>query len=530
MRILLINPFYPISETPSPPLGLAYIAAALERAGHTVAMRDSVVTPYSRAILSRQIRRLRPGMVGVTAVTMNIDRAMAVVADVKSVDRGIFTVAGGPHATFRAETTLAENPDLDAVVRGEGEETVVELAAALEAGAPLDAVAGLVFRQGTGTVRTANRAPIADMDRLPPPARHLIPLGRYRTLQLPVSMTTSRGCPFQCIFCAGRKMAGARVRYRDPARVVDEMAALARLDFKQINIADDLFTASRRHCLSICDEIMRRGLRVSWTSFARVDTISVEILTRMRAAGCTGISFGVESGNPGILETVRKGITVKQVIDAAAMCQQAGMTAFASFILGLPGETPETLEETLAFADRLKQMGVPSGFHLLAPFPGTEIRDRCDRFGIRILTDDWSAYHANRAIVETASVTAGMLDDIVIGWEQDYNAYLGDIARRRAEGRISEAEAAPLVNLERTVALYDMMMESAVENHGRWDGAEAAGDAADMLSILARRIGRVGQTSESNLRDALAWALSTGGLRNAGPNGRVRWEWVDDLC
>ena len=152
------------------------------------------------------------------------------------------------------------------------------------------------------------------------------------------------------------------------------MEYLNSLNFHQINIADDLFTANRKHCLAVCDEIINRRLELKWTSFARVDTVSEEILTQMKAAGCSAVSFGVESGNPQILKTIKKGITREQVVAGGDMCRRTGVTPHASFILGLPGETPQTIRETMDFGEQLKELGLSYGFHLLAPFPGTEIR------------------------------------------------------------------------------------------------------------------------------------------------------------
>ena len=529
MRILLINPFYPISETPSPPLGLAYLAAALENAGHTVTVYDCVVKPYTIETLAAVMADFRPDMAGVTAVTMNVDRAMAVVADVKATDPEVVTVAGGPHVTFCSEQTLKDHPALDIIVTGEGEATLVSLAATVGSGRKWDRVAGLVFRRGKDITDTGSRPFMADINALRPPARHLLPLGRYRTLHLPVSMITSRGCPFQCIFCVGRKMVGARVRYRNPAAVVDEMADLANLGFPQVNIADDLFTAKPGHCIAVCDEILQRGLSVQWTSFARVDTVSLKVLKKMKAAGCTGVSFGVETGNPGILKTIRKGIVLDQVTDAVRMCTDAGVTPYASFILGLPRETPDTLKETLNFADRLEKMGVSYGFHLLAPFPGTEIRKNHPAYGIRILTDDWTRYHANRAIVETDAVTADMLDDIAIRWEERYDAYLGDIARRMKEGTISDAEAWPLVNLERTVLVYDLMMGSVIEAIGNQGDPEGRQPETEALGKLSEKTAiKIGQPKDK-VHEALKWAVERKGLECHRQNGRIKWQWVDGI-
>ena len=524
--VLLINPFYPIDENPTPPLGLAFLAGVLEEAGIQVNVLDFVVFPYSRELLGARIAAWAPTLVGATSVTMTFDKAISVIRDVKTIDPAVVTVMGGPHVTFRAEETLAEHPDLDVVVIGEGEQTLLELARAGTDRNLWAAIPGLVFRKGDGCCRTPNRA-FADLDTLPLPARHQIPLGRYRALNLAISMTSSRGCPFKCIFCVGRKMVGAKVRYRDPIRVVDEMAYLAGLGFMQINMADDLFTAKANHCTAVCDEILRRGLKVKWTSFARVDTVSLPVLQSMAAAGCTAVSFGLETGNRDILKTIRKGITLEQVIAAVGMCNEAGILPHASFILGLPGETPETIEETMAFGRKIEAMGVSYGFHLLAPFPGTDVRDHCDDYGIRILTDDWTQYHANSAIVETETAGKALLDRIASDWRNRFDAYLEDIQRRMATGEAEPQEARQIDNLMHTILIYDLMMASLVETLGTWP-AKAPADP-DSLGILAARLADNSKYSEGDLKKSLERSRQQGDLRCVSSNGQVRWEWVDYL-
>jgi radical SAM superfamily enzyme YgiQ (UPF0313 family) len=525
-RVLLINPFYPIDENPTPPLGLAFLAAALEEAGAEVQVLDFVVFPYSPDVLADRIHGFQPHLVGITAVTMTFDNAIAVVRDAKRVDPGVTTVMGGPHVTFRAKETLSEHPALDVVVMGEGEETVVALARTIAGGDSPDRIRGLAFRNGNGIQCTEPR-PLTDLDRLPTPARHRIPLGRYRALNLAVSMTSSRGCPFKCIFCVGRKMVGARVRYRNPVRVVDELAYLAGLGFLQINMADDLFTARASHCNAVCDEILRRGLKIKWTSFARVDTVSLPVLKKMRAAGCTAVSFGLETGNRDILKTIRKGITLEQVESAVDMCNAAGILPHASFILGLPGETPETIEETLAFGRRLETMGVSYGFHLLAPFPGTDVRDRCDHYGIRILTDDWSQYHANSAIVETPHVNKETLDNVAGKWRQRFDDWLDDVGRRMKTGDALPEEAEQVINLNRTVMIYELMMGALVETCGTWPATATEG--RDNLDTLADRLAQESEFDPKELKENLAWAMEHGGLVCDTASDRTHWRWVDYL-
>jgi anaerobic magnesium-protoporphyrin IX monomethyl ester cyclase len=527
--ILLINPFYPIDETPSPPLGLAFLAGALERAGFQVKILDFVVFPYSQTYLTRIIDALRPIMVGVTSVTMTFDTAMEILGDVKKIHEDIITVMGGPHISFCSENTLRQYPCLDIAVLGEGEATIVELGQALTTVSDLSEIPGIVFRRGMQIVNTGWRKTALDVDALALPARHLIPLGRYRALNMPISMTTSRGCPFGCIFCVGRKMVGPKIRYRDPVRVVDELRDLVDLGFAQVNLADDLFTAREDHCLAVCDEIIKRKLKIKWTSFARVDTVSLKMLARMKNAGCQAVSFGVETGNPQILKTIRKGITLEQVVDAVKMCNQAGLLPHASFILGLPGETPETVDETVRFGKKLEAMGVSYGFHLLAPFPGTEVREKSEMYGLHILTDDWRQYHANSAIVETGSVKKEMLDTIVKGWKDRFDSWLGEIENQMKTGSARPSDAMQLINLKRTVLIYDLMMEGTLEKMGSWKSDSLPDSDGKALEELCRRIRPETKYSHSELLETLGHALASKNLTyTAGIRGTT-WQWVDSL-
>ncbi|MFO7964297.1 MAG: radical SAM protein [Desulfobacterales bacterium] len=529
MRVLLINPQYPIDETPSPPLGLGFIAAVLEQAGIEVKLLDFVVFPYSRKILEYHINRFSPDVVGATCVTMSFDNAIRVIRDAKNINPEIATVMGGPHVSFNVEPTLSAFPELDVIVRGEGENTIVHLVKSIEQNTDFAAVEGIAFRNGEHIHITGSRKPV-DINRLPLPARHHIPLGRYRALGMPVSMTSSRGCPFQCIFCVGRKMVGAGVRYRNPVSVADEMSQLSRMGFHQINLADDLFTANTIHCTNVCDAIINRGLNVQWTSFARVDTVSGEILKKMKAAGCHTVSFGVESGNPEMLKRIKKGITRRQVIDAVRMCLDAGLSPQASFILGLPGETPETMQDSIEFGQVLRKMGVQHGFHILAPFPGTEIRENIDRYDLKILTNDWRRYHANRAVVETSAVNAKMMNDIVIGWEEKYDLHLRRLAALRKNGGGTADELWPLTRLEHTVLIYDLFMDRTIERLKPFSPADSDEAFILQLANLAVRTYEP-QSKRTCGLDAicrtLTFAVEQNYLTYTRKNGGIKWEWAD---
>jgi len=527
MRVLLINPYYPISETPSPPLGLAFLAGALKAAHAQVKILDLVVYPYTKENLAQLLTDFNPHLVGATAVTMNVSHAASVLQDVKSLAPQVITVMGGPHVSFCAQDTLTAMPQIDVIVRGEGERTIVELAQSYRDKHAWHRIKGLAFRNQGDFVSTPPRKPINNIDDIPDPARHLIPLGRYRALGLPISMTTSRGCPFQCIFCVGRKMVGGKVRYRNPKRVVDELAYLNSLDFHQINIADDLFTASKKHCLAVCNEIIRRHLDVQWTSFARVDTVSKSVLERMQQAGCTAVSFGVESGSPEMLKHIKKGITLNQVLNAVTLCNQVGITPQASFILGLPGETEQTLQETLAFADQLKSMGVLHGYHLLAPFPGTDVREKLHHYDLQIMSHDWNDYHANHAIVRTTAIDQQRLDGIVKAWQDHFDSWLDDIKKRRDNGTATEKEAWPLTNLEHIMLIYDLMMNSVIEEM-EYHACQKAHLPAEFQLLVDHIQAKLDQP-RNQLYKTLRYAHQKNYLNLVRKNGACHWEWNNFL-
>jgi radical SAM superfamily enzyme YgiQ (UPF0313 family) len=527
MRVLLINPYYPISETPSPPLGLAYLGAALEQAGFRVKILDYVVYPYRRDGLESVLKEFKPHVAGATAVSMTFDHARQVLKDLKDIDPEILTVMGGPHVTFCARETLEDFSELDVVVLGEGERTFVNLMQAVKSARDLKGVNGIAFRRCSEITTTPKRKFINNLDALPLPARHLLPLGRYRALGMPVSITTSRGCPYQCIFCVGRKMVGARVRYHGAERVAAELQYLANLNFHQINIADDLFTANQNHCLAVCEEILRRDIKIDWTAFARVDTVSVKLLSKMKAAGCTAVSFGIESANPDILKTIKKRITVQQAQDAVRKCLRVGIRPYASFILGLPGETSATIKETADFATELQREGLAYGFHILAPFPGTEVRERSHRLGIEILTDDWSRYDANRAVSETVSVNHRMLDAVVVDWEDKYDQYLGHIHNRIQNATATEDEIKQLKNLEYTVTLYDLMMKNRIEENGALGLAvkDSGINKEKGLEILMDRITGSSEMDPQKLKTVMQHAVENGDLELNDSDGNVGWKW-----
>jgi hypothetical protein len=211
------------------------------------------------------------------------------------------------------------------------------------------------------------------------------------------------------------------------------------------------------------------------------------------------------------------------------LCRDCGIDPHASFILGLPGETEATLAQTLAFGERLKAMGVSHGFHILAPFPGTDVRERVDEYDLQILSDDWRRYHANRAIIRTAGVGPDTIDAIVIDGERQFDQWLGKIGRLREEGRATVEETWPLVRLEHTVVIYDMMMGQLLEKKGVWPADKTdVKDDHPLRKLIHRVSGELDHPPE-RIRAAIEFANENEYLVQHTTKGVIRWSWVDYL-
>jgi anaerobic magnesium-protoporphyrin IX monomethyl ester cyclase len=527
MRFLFINPFYPLEELPSPPLGVGYLAASLERAGIEVRVYDLVVSRYSEEKLEAIMDDFQPDIVGATSVTMTFMSAIRAIEAAKRIDPRVVTAMGGAHVSYCAEKTLQQHPGLDIVAMAEGEEMIIELCDAVAGKRPMDTVKGLVWRDGDMLNNNGPREGWLDVNTLPIPARHLTPLARYRGIRTPISMTTSRGCPFQCIFCTGRKLVGPSIRWRNAESVVDEMEHIASLGFHQVNLADDLFTARKPHAYAVCDEIIKRGVKLTWTSFANVNTVDVPLLTRMREAGCVTVSFGLESGNQEILRTVKKGTKIPNILKAVDACMEAGVHPHGSFIVGLPGETKETLRETIAFANTLREMGAQTGFHMLAPFPGTPVYDEAEKFGIKILTENWDDFHANHAITENDALDRETAEAVV---DEIYGAVgklFGELAERIKNGTASTEDVERYAIIERQGVYYDMMMKDVLETYGSWHTDTTRIPESEAIEGVVGIVSRATERPHDMVERAVRYGLDNDLLRYTSADGVCRWEFAD---
>ena len=435
MKVLFINPKtnLPIETRTSPSLGLAYLGAVSERQGHTVRVYDGDVEHIS---LEKVLRDFAPDLVGITANTIQIKSAWRDAAIVKSVaDHPV--VLGGPHPTVLPAES-AERPEVDIVVRGEGEATWEELCQWRGADGEwrgsisgLQSVSGISYQTPDGQVRhNPDRPVIEDLGSLPLPAYHLFRLDRYTNLQPTVDriagpsypILTSRGCPYRCTYCS--QIGPRRWRMRSPQSVVAEWRWLVRdLGAAEIGVLDDSFNINRQRVLDICDLLIKEELtHVPWIMIngIRANLADKELLGRMKQAGCIRSAFGVESGNQEILDSViDKQLTLEQVRAAFKAAKEVGMETIGFFMVGLPGETEETMEDTIRFAIELDP--VVANFSMATPFPGTEMSRIVEKKG-RLLVKDYDdfAFFEGRASFEMDGMTAELVER---KWKEAYRRF-----------------------------------------------------------------------------------------------------------
>ncbi|MEE9913479.1 MAG: B12-binding domain-containing radical SAM protein [Deltaproteobacteria bacterium] len=523
MRVAIIAAPYPLEEFPSPPLGISYVAAAFEKAGCDVRIFDYIISGYSKEKLAAQLDDFQPDAVGAGSVTMNFYGAQRILRDVKSINPDILTMMGGPHVSFTVEETLRAFPEIDLIFIGEADDTIIEFAPLMKQKKKWRRIPGIAFCEDDEIVNTGKRDFIADVDRIPLPARRLLPISRYRAFGFPVSMITGRGCPHGCIFCLGRKMVGSKVRRRDPGLVLDEMEEIIALGFDRINIADDLFASDTKRVKEICSGMKERKLKLAWSAFARVDTVNQEMFDAMAAAGCDSISFGVESGNPEMLKRVRKGIKLEQAVNAVRMCKQSGMLAHASFMVGLPGETSETMAQTDAFA---RSLDILYGYHYLAPFPGTTLCEKVGDYDLQILTRDWSKYDANDAIVKTKALSPQDIRDFVAIYDREMNGNWQEVMDNFKTGRNKPYDDLRVEGHHRMNITFAILKEDLIEKLGVMDAASLNGDNEAARKVLIERMQQNISGDPRLIENTVNDFISRGYISANRSESGCAWQWA----
>lgn len=385
----------------SPHVGIACMAGVLQRRGIEVKVLDLMALPMSNRKFAEELKAFEPNFIGFTAPTHQIFDAAELASLAKQVLPHSKTIVGGYHANGLPVRTMKEFPAFDYLIYGEGELTFIELIQSDECPSDLEKIEGLVFRDGEEIKKNPPRANLPDLELLDFPAYELFPIetGRYlayytkdrRIRELPIFL--SRGCPYDCAFCF-RSM-GRQYRIRSPESLVEEVERNLRLfNCQQLLFTDETFTINKKAVEAFCLAFRASGLhrRVRWICETRVDCVTRELLQLMKEANCCYISYGIESGNQKILDDQKKGLNLEQVREVVAETKKLGIGVQTNFILGHPGETWETAQDTISFAASLPSDSATFG--IMVPFPGTEIWEMANRgeAGLRILTFDWRKY------------------------------------------------------------------------------------------------------------------------------------------
>jgi len=468
-KICLINPPRIISEKKIPdvyqPLGLCYIASVLEKNGFEVVIIDAPLEGLENLMdfdesrkymglsydeLSKKIEKISPDIVGITVpFSTQIDSAHRVALTVKSVDRDIIVIMGGHHPTIRPTECLSRG-SIDFVVIGEGEYTTLELIQKLRRckksvdKCEFKDIKGIAYIESGKTIITDRRPLIKDLDSLPFPARHLLDMGGYfevskhyfssrRLSKYWTTMITSRGCPYNCVFCSVDQMMGRTWRGRSPENVVDEIEHLVNeYDIEEIAFEDDSMTLDRKRMEHICNLIIARGLKIEWytPNGIRADTLDGVLLIKMKESGCKGIIVAPESGNQRVVnEIIGKKLDLKKVEEVVRICKKIGIKVGCFFMIGLVGETKKDFKDTLNFSIKLRNIGAYCGISPSIAFPLYETRlyKQAKEGGYLKLPDgkDFETVQLNyEPIIETPEFNSDDIYEICRLWRDSYIKHL----------------------------------------------------------------------------------------------------------
>ncbi len=396
-------------------MGVAYLAAVLQQAGHEVEIFDTTFMKQPLAELEAMLKRRQFDLIGLSVMTSMLESAAAVAGVCRQYSKALL-IAGGPHATVEPESTLGLE-GIDAVAIGEGESIIAELAAA---GGDLSQAKGLCYLEGQRTVRNEPAQLIADLDDIPFPARDLLPMGRYMAIwyQLDAvryglrgtSIMASRGCPFNCAYCQPtlRTLFGKRIRRRSPANLVAELVELKR-DYNPDGVMwlDDTFLLDNAWTMELCDQLVEADLGIIWGCNIRADVADKEMVAYMQKAGLRIVHVGIESASQRILDEVyQKGITIQQVRQAVGDAHDLGLNVRGYFMLGAPTETEAEVRATVRLANELPLDDVT--FSITTPLPHTHLYDKTRH----LISKDFSEfdYYKTPVYREGAGVESRKLD------------------------------------------------------------------------------------------------------------------------
>jgi len=383
MKIVLVYPSFGIVENQPnikavadnygvfPPLNLSYVAAILKSSGHKVRLIDANALRLSKEEILERVKEFKPDIIAFTITTYMFYSVLKWAGYLKKNIKAK-TLMGGAHMALYPEETMSHK-EIDYGIIGEAEETLPELINSLETNKPLKNVKGICYQDGNKVIITKPRKLVKNLDNIPFPLRDQLPNNKYCSFVSNkknfATMITARGCPFKCIYC---EQGNTHYRMRSAENVVDEIEeCYNKYKVREIDFFDPEFTINKKHVMSICKEIRRRGINITWSCRSRVDTIDDEMLKEMSKAGCYRIYYGIESGVPSILKTLKKGINLEVIRKNIALTKKNNIMTFGYFMIGSPGETKKTIKRTVKFA---KELNLDyAQFSKVSTLPGTEL-------------------------------------------------------------------------------------------------------------------------------------------------------------
>jgi len=381
-RVLLINPSVKGSMYQTPCLGIAYVGASLKKAGHQITLIDGSLQGVNTEVIARLVTELCPDYVGVTGFTLQYPVVKGIFPAIKRLNRHIVTVFGGQHASALTEYVMENNPEIDFVIKGEGEVAFPALIEARAAGGEdFKQIAGLAFREN-GKVVVSPPSVLTDIDDLEYPWRVVNPLDYAKGMghgfmakRRPLApVISSRGCPYKCTFCGGSVVLGRKLRLRNPKRFVDEIEYLVdTFGIREVHIVDDNFTFYKEHAASVCEEILKRRLDITWAlpNGIRADSVDYQLLQLMREAGCYYTALGIEFGSERMLKLTHKQLSLEAVRKTILMAQKLGYITHGFFMMGHPQEYKE---DTLATIEVARKMPLDRmSATCVVPLPGSEV-------------------------------------------------------------------------------------------------------------------------------------------------------------
>jgi len=358
------------------PIGLAYIAANIEKAGHTTNVIDAESDDLNLNDIQSILLSQGPDAIGITCTTPLFPIASKIADMAKQICPNSKIILGGPHINALAEESLSLSKNADFVVIGEGDITFIELINALNRPEEYDHIPGIGYRKKGEIIINKTRPMVETLDDLPFPAREKFPLEKYRDpdkYNEPYTLlVTSRGCPYKCIFCGSAATWGRTVRFRSADNVIEEIDEIVnKYHIRNITFSDDTFTLKKDRMIKICEKIVQNKYNINFICSSRINTIDEERLTTLAAAGCREITFGVESGDANIIKIISKNINLQDVKPAFDLVKKFGIRVHSSYIIGNPEDTHETINKTINFA--IKSGTDAAQFSLSTPYPGTPL-------------------------------------------------------------------------------------------------------------------------------------------------------------